>query len=63
MRSLRPVHWFLILHVLVSIIVSVAYIASEQVWLIAIQGLFMLLGAFFFASREEGWVSVKALRG
>lgn len=61
MKHLRPVHWFLILHVLVSIIVTVAYIATEQVWLLAIQGLFMLLGAFFFVYREEGWVSVKAL--
>lgn len=61
MSPLRPVHWFLILHVLASVAVSAGVVATGQVWLMAIQGLFLLLGAMVFAYREEGWTSVKAL--
>ena len=61
MRSLRPVHWFLVVHVLLSVFVALAVNATGQFWPWAIQGLFLLLGAFLFVFREEQWTSVKAL--
>ncbi len=61
MNTLRPVHWFLIVHVLVSVVTSVVVIQTEMMWPMAIQGLFMLLGASFLVYREKGWASIKAL--